>query len=168
MEPTVVSDAVESRLAGLGLCLPEPPTSGGNYLPFRRSGRLLFLAGAISVDAAGQVVTGKVGVDRTVEEGYEAARRCALSQLAVVRAALGSLTRLEKVLTLNGYVNAAPDFTGSPQVINGASDLLVALFGDAGRHARAAVGVAALPQGALVEVQMTVQIADHAPTPVGG
>ena len=150
---------VESRLSGMGLRLPAPSASGGNYLPFRVSGRLLFLAGAISVDEAGNVVTGKVGLDRTVEEGYAAARLCALNQLAVIKAALGSFDRLGNILTLSGYVNSAPEFTGPPLVINGASDLLVALFGDAGRHARAAVGVAALPKGALVEVQMTVEIA---------
>lgn len=152
---------VESRILGMGLRLPAPPDSGGNYLPFRVSGRLLFLAGAISVDEAGNVVAGKVGLDRTVEEGYAAARLCALNQLAVIKAALGSFDRLGNILTLNGYVNSAPDFTGPPLVINGASDLLVALFGEAGRHARAAVGVAALPKGALVEVQMTVEIAGN-------
>ena len=152
---------VESRLSDMGLCLPAPPASGGNYLPFRASGRLLFLAGAIPVDEAGNVVTGKVGLDRTVEEGYAAARLCALNQLAVIKTALGSFNRLGNILTLNGYVNCAPEFTGPPLVINGASDLLVALFGDAGRHARAAVGVAALPKGALVEVQMTVGIAEE-------
>jgi len=147
----------EQRLAALGILLPAPPAPGGNYLPSRQVGSLLFLAGAISSDETG-VLTGVVGADRSIEEGRNAARRCALTQIAVIRQALGSLDRVEQIVTVNGYVNAVPGFPDSPQVINGASDLFVEVFGDAGRHARAAIGVSALPRNAMVEVQMVVAV----------
>jgi enamine deaminase RidA (YjgF/YER057c/UK114 family) len=149
---------IEEKLAALGFTLPPPPSGVGNYLPFRRADDLLFLSGAISVQADGTLLTGKAGVDRTLDEAYAAAQVCTVNQLGVIKAAAGSLDAVRQILTLNGYVNAAPDFIDVPHAINGASDLLVALFGDAGRHARAAVGVASLPKGALVEVQMTVQL----------
>ena len=147
----------EQRLAALGIVLPVPPAQGGNYLPARHVGSLLFLSGVISSDETG-VLTGVVGLERSIEEGREAARRCALTQLAVIRQALGTLDRVEQIVTLNGYVNAVPGFPDSPKVINGASDLLVNVFGDAGRHARAAIGVSALPRNAMVEVQMVVAV----------
>ena len=149
---------IEDKLRSLGHTLPPPPSGAGNYLPFRRSGNLLFLSGAISVRADGTLITGKAGAGKTLEEAQEAARVCALNLLAVVKAA-GSLDAVRQVVLLNGFVNVAPDFVDVPRVINGASDLLVAVFGDAGRHARAAVGVASLPKGVLVEVQMTVELA---------
>ena len=148
---------IEDKLHSLGYELPPPPTAAGNYLPFRRAGNLLFLSGSIAARADGTLITGKAGAGRTLEEGYEAARVCALNQLAVIKAALGSLDAVKQVVMLNGYVNAAPDFVEVPAVINGASDLLVELFGDAGRHARAAVGAGSLPRGVLAEVQMTVE-----------
>lgn len=151
-------DRIEEKLQSLGLSLPEAPAAKGNYLPFRQSGDLLFLAGALPIEN-GEIRTGKVRDAATQQEGYEAARLCALNQLAVIKAALGSLDRVKQVVALTGFVNAEPDFTAIPEVINGASDFLVAVFGDAGRHARAAVGVASLPKGAIVEVQMTVEIA---------
>lgn len=150
-------DSIEEKLQSLGLPLPEAPAAKGNYLPFRRSGNLLFLAGALPI-RGGAIVTGKVHDDATQQAGYEAARLCVLNQLAVIKAALGSFDRLKQVVALTGFVNAAPDFTAIPEVINGASDFLVSIFGDAGRHARAAVGVASLPKGAIVEVQMTVEV----------
>ena len=149
---------IEEKLRSLGHELPPAPSAAGNYLPFRRAGNLLFLSGSIAVRADGTLITGKAGVDRTQEEGYEAARVCALNQLAVIKLALGSLDEVKQVVMLHGYVNAAPDFTEVPAVINGASDLLVAVFGDAGRHARAAVGAGSLPKGVLAEVQMTVEV----------
>lgn len=149
---------IEEKLRSLGHELPPAPGAAGNYLPFRRAGNLLFLSGSIAVRADGSLITGKAGADKTVAEGYEAARVCALNQLAVIKAAIGSLDGVRQVVMLNGYVNAAPDFTEVPAVINGASDLLVALFGDAGRHARAAVGAGSLPKGVLAEVQMTVEV----------
>lgn len=147
------------KLHRLGETLPPAPPPGGNYLPFRKVGSLVFLAGAISV-RAGVVTTGKVGLDRSVEEGYEAAKLCVLNHLAVINAAFGSLEVVQQVVTVNGYVNSTPDFPDPPLVINGASDLLVALFGEAGRHARAAVGVTTLPRTALVEVQMTIELVE--------
>jgi len=117
----------------------------------------MYLAGVVSTDSKG-VITGTAGSDRTVEDGYAAAEACALTQLAVLKRELGSLDRVAEVLTVNGYVNAAAGFAASPAVINGASDLLVRVFGEAGRHVRAAVGVSALPRNALVEIQMTVRV----------
>ena len=145
------------KLKDMGYVLPNPPASGGNYLPWRQVGDLLFLAGVISSDAGG-VIKGRVGGGLSLEQGYSAARCCALTQLACIQAALGTLERVAQIVSLNGYVCCTAEFTDPPKVINGASDLLVALFGDAGRHARAAIGVMSLPVGAAVEVQMTVQI----------
>lgn len=147
----------EERLAALGLALPKTPAPGGNYVSAKRVGEIVYLAGAISTGPEG-VITGTAGKDKSIEEGYAAARACVLSQLAVLKAELGSLHRVAEILTVNGYVNAVAGFADSPAVINGASDLLVAVFGDAGRHVRAAVGVSALPRHALVELQMTVRV----------
>jgi enamine deaminase RidA (YjgF/YER057c/UK114 family) len=147
----------ESALLELGLTLPTLPAPGGNYVSAKRVGAIVYLAGAISTGPDG-VLTGTAGLNRTVEEGYAAARACALTQLAVMRGELGSLNTVAEILTVNGYVNAAQGFPDSPAVINGASDLLVSIFGEAGRHVRAAVGVAALPRNALVELQMTVRV----------
>ena len=147
----------ESRLKTLGITLPAPPQPGGNYLPARTVGQIVYLAGVISI-RDGEVVTGTVGADRSIEEGYAAARECALTQLAVLTAHLGSLDQVKNIVTVNGYVNAVPGFPDSPKVINGASDLFVEIFGDAGRHVRAAIGVSALPKNALDELQMTVEV----------
>jgi enamine deaminase RidA (YjgF/YER057c/UK114 family) len=147
----------EQNLAALGLSLPQPPAPGGNYVPAKQVGRVLYLSGVISLGPEG-VIAGLAGADRTIEDGYAAARACALMQLAVLKRELGSLDRVAEVLTLNGYVNAAPGFGDSPEVINGASDLLVRVFGESGRHVRAAIGVSALPRNALVEVQMSVRV----------
>ncbi len=149
---------IEDKLHSLGHTLPPPPAGAGNYLPFRRSGNLLFLSGSISVKADGTLVTGKAGGDKSTQEAYESAAVCVLNQLAVIKSAVGSLDAIKQVVMLNGYVNATPEFVDIPQVINGASDLLVALLGDAGRHARAAVGMASLPKGVLTEVAMTVEV----------
>jgi enamine deaminase RidA (YjgF/YER057c/UK114 family) len=147
----------EARLQKLGLTLPAPPEAGGTYLPAKTIDRVVYLSGVISTDAQG-VITGTVGVDRSIDEGYAAARFCALSQLAVLRRHLGSLDRLKQIISVNGYVNAVPGFRDSPKVINGASDLFVELLGEAGRHVRAAIGVSALPRNALVEVQVTAEL----------
>jgi enamine deaminase RidA (YjgF/YER057c/UK114 family) len=146
----------EEKLAALGYLLPDAPAPGGNYLSAKRVGALVYLAGAISTGREG-IITGTVGADRTVEESYAAARACALTQLAVLKRELGSLDAVAEIISVNGYVNAVAGFADSPAVINGASDLLVEIFGDAGRHVRAAVGVSALPRNALVELQMTVR-----------
>jgi enamine deaminase RidA (YjgF/YER057c/UK114 family) len=144
-------------LEQLGLKLPAAPAPGGNYTSAKTSGNLVFLAGVISQTADG-IITGVVGADRNIEEGYDAARSCALLHLAVLENHLGSLTKVRGVLTVNGYVNSIAGFADSPRVINGASDLLLAVFGEPGRHVRAAIGVSGLPRHALVEVQMTVEI----------
>ena len=147
----------EENLAALGLALPQLPAPGGNYVAAKRVGAVVYLSGVISAGVDG-VITGTAGADRSIEDGYAAARACTLTQLAVLKRELGSLDSVVEVLTVNGYVNAAPGFGESPAVINGASDLLVRVFGEAGRHVRAALGVSALPRNALVEVQMTVRV----------
>lgn len=146
----------EERLLHLRIVLPPPPSAGGNYVSAKTVGSLVYLAGAISADSDG-VITGTAGADRSVEEAYAAARACTLTQLAVLRAHLGSLDRVRQIVSVNGYVNAVPGFPSSPQCINGASDLLVEVFEEAGRHVRAAVGVSALPRNALIELQMLVE-----------
>ncbi|MBY0507042.1 MAG: RidA family protein [Bryobacteraceae bacterium] len=147
----------EARLSELNLVLPPPPAPGGTYVSAKRIGDLLFLAGVISTGPEG-VITGAVGQDRSEADGYAAAQACALTQLAVIRRELGSLDLVAEVVSLNGYVNCVAGFAAPPAVINGASDLLVKVFGEAGRHVRAAVGVSALPRNALVEIQMTVRV----------
>jgi enamine deaminase RidA (YjgF/YER057c/UK114 family) len=152
----MASDA-HTRLEKLGYVLPEPPKAGANYIPAKTVGRIVYLAGVIST-IDGAVVTGTVGLNRTVDEGYVAARACALTQLAVLKQHLGSFDSIKQIITVNGYVNAVQGFDDSPKVINGASDLFVELLGEAGRHVRAAIGVSALPRNALVEIQMTVEL----------
>jgi len=147
----------EARLRELGIELPELPAAGGNFIPAKTVGQIVYLSGVISMDN-GSVITGTVGADRTVEDGYAAARACALMLLAVLKRHLGSLDTIRGVIGVNGYVNAVAGFQDSPKVINGASDLLVEVLGDAGRHVRAAIGVSGLPKHALVEVQMTVEV----------
>ena len=147
----------ESRIRELGIVLPTAPAPGGNYVPAKRVGTLVYLAGVISTDASG-VVAGTVDLDRTIEEGYAAARCCALTQLSVLRKHLGSLDSVKGIVAVTGYVNSMAGFADSPKVINGASDLFVEVFGEAGRHVRAAIGVSALPRNALVELQVVVEI----------
>ncbi|HTW45189.1 MAG TPA: RidA family protein [Acidobacteriaceae bacterium] len=148
---------IESRLYELGYVLPLPPAPGGNYTSAKIVGNLVFLAGVISADEQG-VIAGTLGQGRSLEDGYHAARCCVLTQLAALKEALGTLDRVQQIVSVNGYVNSVAGFAESPKVINGASDLLVELFGDAGRHVRAAIGVSALPRNALVELQMMVAI----------
>jgi len=149
--------SAEENLLASGLILPQLQAPGGNYLSAKRVGSIVYLAGVISTGADG-IISGTAGRDRSIEDGYAGARACALTQLAVLKRELGSLNLVAEVLTVNGYVNAVSGFADSPAIINGASDLLVQVFGEAGRHVRAAVGVNALPRNALVEVQMTVRV----------
>jgi len=149
--------SAESRLLELGITLPDGSAPGGNYLSAKTVGGLVYLAGVISRNVDG-VITGTAGADRSIAEGYAAARECALTQLSVLKHTLGSLDKVREIVSVNGYVNAVAGFPDSPAVINGASDLLVAVFGDDGRHARAAIGVSALPRNALVELQMIVAV----------
>lgn len=149
----------EQALASSGFKLPQLPAPGGNYLSAKRVGAIIYLAGVISTGTEldpTAVITGTAGLNRSIDEGYAAARACALTQLAVLKRELGSLNHIAEILTVNGYVNAAPGFADSPAVINGASDLLLQIFGESGRYVRAAVGVSALPRNALVEIQMTI------------
>lgn len=149
---------IESKLAELGVTLPMAPPPAANYLPFVQTGDLVHVSGQISNGPDG-LIRGKLGVDMQIEAGAAAARTCAISLLAQVKMACGGdLTRLVRVVKLVGFVNSAPDFTDQPRVINGASDFLVAVLGDAGRHARSAVGVAALPLGVAVEIEGIFQI----------
>jgi enamine deaminase RidA (YjgF/YER057c/UK114 family) len=147
----------EEIIAELGYILPPIPPAGGNYVSSKQVGPVVYLSGVVSIGPNG-IITGTAGLDSSIEDGYAAARACALLQLAVLKRDLGSLDRVAEVLTLNGYVNAAPNYPDSPAIINGASDLLVQVFGEAGRHVRAAVGLNALPRNALVEIQMSVRV----------
>ncbi len=145
---------VDDRLREMGLSLPEPAAPLAAYVPFVRAGDLLHVSGQVSRDGAGAVLRGTLGRGLDAEAGAGAARSCALQLLAQVRAACaGDWGRLLRVVKLTGFVASAPDFFDQPKVVNGASELMVALLGDAGRHARSAVGVAALPLGAAVEVE---------------
>jgi enamine deaminase RidA (YjgF/YER057c/UK114 family) len=151
---------IEARLAKLGIVMPALPSPGGSFIPAKTVGQMVYLSGVISTGPEG-VITGTVGAGRTIEEGYAAARACALTHLAVLKRHLGSLEAVKGVVGVNGYVNAVAGFADSPAVINGASDLLVQVFGEAGRHVRAAIGVSALPRNALVEVQIMVEIEER-------
>lgn len=153
-----MKETPESRLTSLGLTLPEAPQPLANYSPTLLSGDLLFISGQISRTPDGAVFAGKLGGDLSLHEGQQAARSCALSILAQVKAALGTLEKVEEVLRLTGFVASAAHFKEQPQVINGASDLLVAVLGDKGRHTRSAVGVASLPAGAAVEIDAIVKV----------
>ncbi|MBA4136397.1 MAG: hypothetical protein C0518_03670 [Opitutus sp.] len=150
----------EENLAALDLALPPTSAPVANYVPAVRTGNLLFLAGNIGRDAAGRVIAGKVGGELTVEHGAEAAKRAALSLIANLKAELGDLRRVKRIVRVGGFVNSAPGFTQQPAVMNGASDLFVAVFGDAGRHARTSVGVSELPLNAAVEADLVAEIVD--------
>jgi enamine deaminase RidA (YjgF/YER057c/UK114 family) len=154
-----VSGRIESLLQERKIELPQASTPAANYVPVVRSGNLLFVSGQVCQWNGERRFIGKLGRDVTVEQGQEAARLCALNILAHVRAALdGDLDRVVRVVRLGGFVNSTEDFTQQPQVVNGASDLMVEVFGDAGRHARAAVGVNALPFGTAVEVEAVFEV----------
>jgi enamine deaminase RidA (YjgF/YER057c/UK114 family) len=149
---------IETMLAARGLMLPAAPQPVANYVRAVRAGDLLFVSGHGPSRDGVMVYTGKVGRDLTVEQGYEAARLVALNCLASVKEALGDLDRVRRVVKLLGMVNCAPDFAQHPQVIDGASDLLVELYGEAGRHARSAVGMGSLPQNIAVEIEMVLEV----------
>jgi enamine deaminase RidA (YjgF/YER057c/UK114 family) len=152
-----MASKAESRIKVLGMALPAAPVPGGNYLSAKTVGAMVYLAGVISSDASG-ILTGTVGFDRTVEEGYAAARCCALTQLSVLQKHLGSLDAVKSIVAVTGYVNSVAGFADSPKVINGASDLFAEVFDEAGRHVRAAIGVSGLPRNALVELQVVVEV----------
>jgi enamine deaminase RidA (YjgF/YER057c/UK114 family) len=148
----------EARLKELGLVLPDLPKPVANYLPYRLAGNILYLAGQGPRDSNGRQLTGKLGAEVSVDEGYRRARLVGLGLLAAMRDALGSLDRVDFIVKLLGMVNATPDFNDSPKVINGCSDLFVEVFGDAGRHARSAVGHVMLPSQISVEIEGIVAI----------
>ncbi|MEM9433291.1 MAG: RidA family protein [Pseudomonadota bacterium] len=153
-----MSGNFESRLAEMGIELETPRPPAANYVPFVRTGDLLYVSGQISADGD-TLVTGKLGDTMSVEEGQDAARLCAISLLTQVRVACGgNLDRLERVVKLTAFVNSTPEFTDQPKVVNGASDFLVDALGDAGRHSRSAVSAASLPLGVAVEIEGIFQI----------
>ena len=151
---------VEQKLAALGIALPTPAAPIANYVGFVRAGSLLVVSGQICLGAGGTLVAkGKLGENVTVEQGQAAARACAINLLAQVKVALGDLDKMVRVVRLGGFINSAPTFRDGPKVMNGASDLMVEVFGDKGRHARTTVGVAALPLDAAVEVEGLFEVA---------
>jgi len=149
-----MAGAIEQRLASLGIVLPTPARPIANYVPCVRSGNLLVVSGQICLGGDGKLVAkGQLGGPVSIEDGQKAARTCAINLLAQVKAALGDLDKVARVLRLGGFINSAPGFADGPKVMNGASDLMVEVFGDKGRHARTTVGVSALPADAAIEVE---------------
>lgn len=150
--------SIDARLADLGLVLPEPVAPVANYAPFVITGNLVFISGQVSIGPGG-LITGKLGADLDLDKGVEAAHACGVNLIAQLRAACGGdLDRVKRVVKLGGFVNCTPEFGDQPKVVNGASDLMVAVFADAGRHARAAVGAPCLPMNAAVEVDGIFEI----------
>lgn len=150
--------SIDNRLAELGISLPKPAAPVASYVPAVESGGLLHISGQISVAEDGNLILGRLGEDMNLERGIEAARRCGIMLLAQIEAALGSLDRVERIVKLGAFVNSAPNFTDQPKVANGASELMQEVFGEAGRHARSAVGVTVLPLGVAVEVDAIVAV----------
>ena len=154
-----MSGRIDARLKELGLELPQPAAPIANYVGYTASGNLVTVSGQICIWGGTLRYVGKLGAGISIVDGQQAARLCALNVLAQVKAAAGGdLDRVKRVLRVGGFVNCTPDFTDMPQVVNGASDLMVEVFGDAGRHARAAVGVSSLPGGVAVEIEATVEL----------
>ncbi len=150
----------EVKLKELGIELSTPSAPVANYVNAVRTGNLIFLAGKGPLQADGTNITGRLGEDLTIEQGYEAARITGINQLSVLKAELGNLNKVKRCVKVLGMVNSTPDFTDQPAVVNGYSDLMVAVFGDRGKHARAAVGMAALPGHIAVEIEMIVEVED--------
>ena len=150
---------VEKKLADLGIKLPSPAAPVANYVPFVRTGKLLVISGQLCLDSEGKLVAkGQLGGGVSIETGAKAAQACAMNLLAQLKSALGDLDKVARVVRLGGFINSAPGFTDGPKVINGASDLMVTVFGDKGRHARTTVGVSALPLDAAVEVEGAFEV----------
>jgi enamine deaminase RidA (YjgF/YER057c/UK114 family) len=152
------SDKPEDRLKMMGITLPEASSPIANYVNGVQTGNLIFLSGKGPLQEDGTNITGKVGVDLSIAEGYEAAKITGINQLAVLKSMLGDLSRVKRVVKVLGMVNASPDFDDHPKVINGYSDLMVAVFGAKGKHARAAVGMGSLPGNIAVEIEMIVEV----------
>jgi enamine deaminase RidA (YjgF/YER057c/UK114 family) len=154
-----MNSTILDKIASLGLTLPEVPAPIAAYVNCVRSGNLLFLSGGLPIDGERKII-GKLPTDVSIEEGYEAARISILNRLAVVQAEIGSLDKVKRIVTLNGFVASEPDFYAHPQVINGASELLVEIFGEKGKHSRTALGVASLPLNVAVEINLVVEVED--------
>jgi len=153
-----MSGTIEKKLEEMGIVLVEPAAPIANYVGFVRTGRLLFVSGQLCLAGGALVAKGKLGGSVTIEQGQAAARACAVNLLAQAKAALGDLDKVVRVVRLGGFINSMPDFVDGPKVMNGASDLMVEVFGDKGRHARTTVGVAVLPVDAAVEVEGTFEV----------
>ena len=149
---------IAKRLAELGITLPKPPAPVASYVPAVITGNLVFISGQVCTDGKGNFITGKVGAELDLEQGKAAARSCGLNTLAQLQAALGDLDRVKRCVKLVGFVNSVPDFRDHPKVINGASDLMFEVFGEAGKHARSAVGAGSLPLNTSVEVESIFEI----------
>ncbi len=147
------------KIAALGLTLPAVPTPIAAYVNCVRTGNLLFLSGGLPIDGDKKII-GKVPSSASVEDAVEGARMIVLNRLAVIRDEIGSLDKVKQIVTVNGFVNSEPDFTGHPQVLNGASELLVEIFGEKGKHSRTAIGVAALPLNVALEINLIVEVED--------
>ena len=150
---------IAGRVAELSITLPTAAAPAANYVPFVKSGNMLYVSGQLPFENGQLLNNGRLGENLTIEQGYAAARQCAINIIAQINAA-GALEKVKRVVRLGGFVNSAPSFTDQPQVVNGASDLFVAVFGDAGRHARAAVGTPSLPRGVSVEVDAVIELED--------
>src|ERR1700759_3827246 len=161
-----MAGTIEQKLATCGITLHTPPSPVANYGGFVRTGNLLIVSGQVCVDPQGKLIAKvKLGAGVTVEQGNAAARGCAINLLAQVKAALGDLDKVVRVVRLGGFVNSAPDFLDGPKVLNGASDLMVEVFGDKGRHARTTVGVSSLPSDAAVEVEGIFEVSERGLAP---
>ena len=154
-----MTDNTLAKIESLGLKLPVVPTPIAAYVNYVRTGNLLFLSGGLPIDGDVKIL-GKVPSVCSVEKAVEGARIIVLNRLAVIKEAIGSLDNVKQIVTLNGFVNSEPDFTGQPVVVNGASELLVEIFGERGKHSRTALGVAALPLDVAVEINLIVEVAD--------
>jgi enamine deaminase RidA (YjgF/YER057c/UK114 family) len=154
-----MSSEIDSRLAKLGITLPTPGAPQASYVPTVRTGNLVFVSGQVPVTPEGVKFVGKLGREFSIEEGQQAARICAINILANLKVALGDLGKVTRIVKLVGFVNAVPDFTDAHKVINGASDLLIEVLGDKGKHARSAIGMGTLPLGVAVEVEVVAEVA---------
>ena len=158
MPTAAPSDTAEARLAALGIQLPTPAAPAANYVPVVESRGMLYVSGQLPIGPGGLECTGRVGGEVTIERGRDAARLCAINILAQAKAVLGDLERVARMVKVTGFVNAAPDFADHPKIVNGASDFLVEVLGERGRHARSSIGVSGLPFGAAVEIEAILEI----------
>nr|WP_157637731.1 RidA family protein [Flexithrix dorotheae] len=152
------TETPESKLEKAGITLPVPGKPVANYVNYVKTGNLIFLSGKGPKKPDGKNIVGKLGKDLTIEQGYEAARFTGIQQIAVLKEALGDLSKVKRIVKVTGMVNATPDFVDQPKVINGYSDLMVEIFGEKGKHARAAVGMGSLPGNIAVEIEMVVEV----------